>query len=581
MSVKTVSSQADAANPLGYEKEGKLLVGFAIPCIISMLVTSLYNIVDQIFIGQGVGLLGNAATNIAFPLSIACTAIALLLGIGSATNFSLQLGAGNEKRSAEYAGNGLCLMALFGTVLMAVTLLFLTPMLKFFGATPDVLPYAEAYTRITALGFPFLIMNTGMSKLILADGSPRYSMMSMLIGALINTVLDPLFIFGLDMGMTGAALATILGQIASFCISIRYLFHFKSVPFSRGCFTIDGDRTRKIFSYGASACFNQIAMAVVQIVLNNTLAHYGALSIYGSDIPLACAGIISKVNMIFMSFVIGISQGVQPIIGFNYGAALYRRVKKSYLLALAVATGLSLAAFACFQLFPRQIISIFGTGSEMYYQFSERYFRIYMFLTLINGIQPVTSNFFNSIGKARLGVFMSLTRQILFLLPLIVIFPLFMGIDGVMYAGPIADGAAAIVLASGEAVKKYNLKPMAKLVSWGQGGVDPKIMGVGPVPASRQAMQKAGLTIDDIDLVEANEAFAAQSIAVARELHFDMSKVNVNGGAISIGHPVGASGARIIVTLLHEMLKRDDAKKGLATLCIGGGQGVATIFEKC
>ena len=419
MSVKTVSSQADAANPLGYEKEGKLLVGFAIPCIISMLVTALYNIVDQIFIGQGVGLLGNAATNIAFPLSIACTAIALLLGIGSATNFSLQLGAGNEKRSAEYAGNGLCLMALFGTVLMAVTLLFLTPMLKFFGATPDVLPYAEAYTRITALGFPFLIMNTGMSKLILADGSPRYSMMSMLIGALINTVLDPLFIFGFSMGMTGAALATILGQIASFCISMRYLFHFKSVPFSRGCFTID--------------------------VLNNTLAHYGALSIYGSDIPLACAGIISKVNMIFMSFVIGISQGVQPIIGFNYGAALYRRVKKSYLLALAVATGLSLAAFACFQLFPRQIISIFGTGSEMYYQFSERYFRIYMFLTLINGIQPVTSNFFNSIGKARLGVFMSLTRQILFLLPLIVIFPLFMGIDGVMYAGPIADGAAAIV----------------------------------------------------------------------------------------------------------------------------------------
>lgn len=186
-------------------------------------------------------------------------------------------------------------------------------------------------------------------------------------------------------------------------------------------------------------------MAVVQIVLNNTLAHYGALSYLRQRIPLACAGIISKVNMIFMSFVIGISQGVQPIIGFNYGAALYRRVKKSYLLALAVATVLSLAAFACFQLFPRQIISIFGTGSEMYYQFSERYFRIYMFLTLINGIQPVTSNFFNSIGKARLGVFMSLTRQILFLLPLIVIFPLFMGIDGVMYAGPIADGAAAII----------------------------------------------------------------------------------------------------------------------------------------
>ena len=445
MSVKTVSSQADAANPLGYEKEGKLLVGFAIPCIISMLVTSLYNIVDQIFIGQGVGLLGNAATNIAFPLSIACTAIALLLGIGSATNFSLQLGAGNEKRSAEYAGNGLCLMALFGTVLMAVTLLFLTPMLKFFGATTDVLPYAEAYTRITAIGFPFLIANTGMSKLILADGSPRYSMISMLIGAVVNTILDPVFIFVLNMGMTGAALATIIGQMISFCISLRYMFHFKTIRLTKDSFHVTGRHCRNIFMLGASACFNQIAMTVVQIVMNNTLAHYGAQSVYGGDIPLACSGIITKVNMIFMSFVIGISQGTQPVIGFNYGAKKYRRVSNTYLLALSAASVLSVIAFICFQVFPRQIISAFGNGSELYFQFSERYFRIYMFLTIINGIQPVTSNFFNSIGKSRLGVFMSLTRQILFLLPLIVIFPIFMGIDGVMYAGPIADGAAAVV----------------------------------------------------------------------------------------------------------------------------------------
>ena len=437
--------QAEAANPLGFEREGKLLVNFAVPCIISMLVTSLYNIVDQVFIGQGVGMLGNAATNIAFPLSIACTAIALLLGIGSATNFSLHLGAGDEKGSAQYAGTGLVLMGLMGTALFLVTVLFLTPMLKFFGATMDVLPYAQQYTFITAFGFPFLIANTGISKLILADGSPNYSMMSMLVGAIVNTVLDPLFIFGFGMGMRGAALATIIGQIVSFCISVRYLFHCKTVRLTKDCFRLSAERARKIFSYGASACFNQIAMAVVQIVMNNTLAHYGALSVYGSDIPLACAGIISKVNMIFMSFVIGISQGVQPIIGFNYGARLYRRVKKSYLLALGTATVLSLIAFLCFQLFPRQIISIFGNGSELYFQFSERYFRIYMFLTIINGIQPVTSNFFNSIGKAQLGVFMSLTRQILFLLPLIVIFPIFFGIDGVMYAGPIADAAAAVV----------------------------------------------------------------------------------------------------------------------------------------
>ena len=226
---KKANTVNEQDNPLGYEKESKLLVGFAIPCIISMLVTALYNIVDQIFIGQGVGMLGNAATNIAFPLSTSCTAISLLLGIGSATNFSLKLGAGEEKESAEYAGNGICLMAIFGIALFAVTTIFLTPMLKFFGATSEVLPYAQEYTRITAIGFPFLIANTGMSKLILADGSPRYSMTSMLVGAIVNTILDPIFIFGLHMGMRGAALATIIGQIVSFCISLRYMFHFKTI----------------------------------------------------------------------------------------------------------------------------------------------------------------------------------------------------------------------------------------------------------------------------------------------------------------------------------------------------------------
>lgn len=432
-------------NPLGYKKESTLLINFAIPCIISMLVTALYNIVDQIFIGQGIGMLGNAATNIAFPLSTTCTAISLLLGIGSATNFSLHLGAGEKHLSEKYAGNGIFLMAVCGTALFLITTIFLTPMLKFFGATTDVLPYAKAYTRITAFGFPFLIANTGMSKLILADGSPRYSMTSMLVGAIVNTILDPIFIFIFNMGMTGAALATITGQIISFCISLRYMFHFKNIKLSRDSFNIKWCYCKNILILGASACFNQIAMTIVQIVMNNTLSRYGAQSIYGGDIPLACAGIITKVNMIFMSFVIGISQGTQPVIGFNYGARKYKRVKNTYLLALVAASFLSLIAFFCFQVFPRQIISVFGNGSELYFQFSERYFRIYMFLTLINGIQPVTSNFFNSIGKSSLGVLLSLTRQILFLLPLIVIFPIFMGIDGVMYAGPIADAAAAIV----------------------------------------------------------------------------------------------------------------------------------------
>lgn len=338
-------------NPLGYENEAHLLTTFAIPCIISMLVTALYNIVDQIFIGHGVGMLGNAATNIAFPLSTACTAISLLLGIGSATSFSLKLGAGNEKKSAEAAGNGICLMAIFGVALFLVTTIFLTPMLKAFGATDKVLPFAQEYTRITAIGFPFLIANTGMSKLIMADGSPRYSMISMLTGAIINTILDPILIFGLDMGMRGAALATITGQIISFAISLRYMFHFKTIHLTRESFVMRGEPCGNIFRFGASACFNQIAMAIVQVVMNNTLSRYGAQSVYGGDIPLACSGIISKVNMIFMAIVIGISQGTQPIIGFNYGAGKYRRVRKTYLLALAAASALSVVAFAAFQIF--------------------------------------------------------------------------------------------------------------------------------------------------------------------------------------------------------------------------------------
>lgn len=435
----------DKNNPLGYEKESKLLVRFAIPCIISMLVTALYNIVDQIFIGQGVGMLGNAATNIAFPLSTSCTALSLLIGIGGASNFSLELGAREEERAAKSAGNAMTMMAISGIALFAATTIFLTPMLRFFGAQSDVLPYAQTYTRIIAIGFPFLIANTGISKLILADGSPKYSMMSMLTGAVVNTILDPIFIFAFHMGMAGAALATIIGQMISFSISLRYVFHFQNIQLKKESFQLEAGCCKNIFSLGASACFNQIAITIVQIVMNNTLSHYGEISIYGSAIPLACAGIITKVNMIFMSMVIGISQGTQPIVGFNYGAEKYGRVKRTYLLALVTATVLSFFAFLCFQIFPRQIIAVFGQGSETYFAFAERYFRIYLFLTIMNGIQPVTSNFFTSIGKARLGVFMSLTRQIIFLLPLIVIFPIFMGIDGVMYAGPIADAAAAIV----------------------------------------------------------------------------------------------------------------------------------------
>ena len=432
-------------NPLGVEKPGKLLVKFAVPSIIAMLVSALYNIVDQIFIGQSVGMLGNAATNVAFPLSTVCTAIALLLGIGGAANFNLSMGAREEKRASGFIGGSIVLLITCGVVLMLVVRIFLNPMMHAFGATPDVLEYALTYTGITSFGFPFLIFSTGASNLIRADGSPKFSMACVLVGAVINTILDPLFIFGFNMGMAGAALATILGQIVSALFAAYYLiFRFKTTRLRKDAFQVTWSKSRAIMGLGAAACFNQLAMMAVQIALNNVLTYYGALSVYGSEIPLAVVGIIMKVNMIFMSIIIGIAQGLQPISSFNYGAQKYGRVRETYRKAITAATIISICAFLAFQLFPRQIIGIFGAGSEEYFHFAERCFRIFLLFTFVNGIQPVTSNFFSSIGKATKGIWLSLTRQIIFLLPLVLILPVFLGIDGVMYAGPVADGMAAL-----------------------------------------------------------------------------------------------------------------------------------------
>ena len=432
-------------NPLATERIGKLIAKFAIPAIISMLVSSLYNIVDQIFIGQGVGMLGNAATNIAFPVSIICTATALLLGIGSASNYNLESGAGNSKKASQIVGTGLAVLIISGISIGIIVLVFLDPLLHLFGVTPDVLPFAQDYTGITAFGIPFLVLTTGGNHLIRADRSPTYSMACMLTGAIINTILDPLFIFGFHWGIKGAAWATVIGQVISGFLVILYFCKFRNLELTRDMLRPKGAMLKAIASLGLAACINQIAMAIVQITMNNTLRHYGASSIYGTDIPLECVGVISKVNMVFMAICIGISQGCQPIWGFNYGAGRFSRVRKTFVMAFKISLLVGIIFFLCFQFFPRQLVSVFGTGSEEYFHFAERYFRIFMLMTFINGIQPMSSGFFTSIGEARLGIVVSLTRQVIFLLPLILIFPLFMGIDGVMYAGPIADGAAAAV----------------------------------------------------------------------------------------------------------------------------------------
>ena len=439
--------QSTQNNPLGVEKINKLLRQFAVPSIVSMLVGSLYNIVDQFFIGQRVGELGNAATNIAFPLSTSCLALALLLGIGGSSAFNLAMGGGDHKQAVNIIGNAAVLLAVCGVILAVITELFTGPLLKFFGSPEDVLPYALEYTRVTAIGFPFLLLSTGGGHLIRADGRPKITMVCNLTGAIINTILDAAFIFGMDMGMTGAALATIIGQFVSGSLAVWFLAHCKSVKIGWKNLRIRVVYAKRIASLGMAPCSNQLAMMVVQIIMNQSLKYYGAQSIYGENIPIACAGIISKVNMLFMSFVIGLSQGLQPIVSFNYGAGRKKRVKKAYIKAISVGAILALIAFLAFQIFPRQIISIFGRGSELYFSFSVNYFHIFLFFTFVNFLQPITSNFFTAIGKPKTGSFLALTRQIIFLLPLLLIFPLLSGIDGIMYAGPVADCLAAVVSA--------------------------------------------------------------------------------------------------------------------------------------
>ena len=409
------------------------------------MVASLYNIVDQIFIGRGIGINGNAATNVAFPLTTICVSISLFLGLGGASIYSISLGQGNKKKAADMIGNTIVLAIVFSLIFSIVVRVFVKKFMIMFGATQEVLQYAIDYTSITSIGFIPFVFSTVMSHIIRADGSPKYSMFSVLIGAAVNIILDPIFIFKFNMGISGAALATIIGQFISFFITLRYVFKFKNITFNRYSFNLYSENVLKIFSLGASGGINQFSMMIVQITMNNVLSYYGTLSIYGGNIPLAVSGIIAKINMLIMAFIIGSGQGSQPIIGFNYGAKNYDRVIETYKLTVSITTIVALISFLIFQIFPRQVVSIFGDGSELYFQFAERYMRVYMALMIVNGIQPVSGTFFTSIGKAFKGAFIAMTRQLLFLLPLIIILPRIFGIDGIMYAGPIADGIALIV----------------------------------------------------------------------------------------------------------------------------------------
>lgn len=452
-------------NVLGTERVGKLMAKFAIPSIVAMMVSAVYNMADQLFIGNAVGTLGNAATSVAFPLSMLCTSLALMFGIGGASSFNLSMGEGKTEDAPYYVGNAITMLLSVGVLLFVLTEIFLTPMLLGFGSSASVLPLAKQYVSITAIGFPFLIITVGGGHLIRADGSPRMTMICNASGAIINIILDALFVLVFRWGMVGAAVATIIGQIFSGILAISYLTHYRTVKVEKRHLIPRKSYLLKIMSLGVASFCNQLAMMIVQITVNNLLRYYGAQSPYGEDIPIACAGIVTKVNQLYFSVIIGLSQGSQPIESYNYGARKFHRVKEAYRLAIMVGGSVSLIAFALFQFFPRQILALFQSGSEEYFAFGIKYFKIFLFFTWLNCMQPITSTFFTSIGKAYKGTFLALTRQIIFLLPLFLILPKFMGIDGILYAGPIGD-ALAFCVAVGMVIREMNhINQLEKQVS--------------------------------------------------------------------------------------------------------------------
>lgn len=436
---------SQSKSPFATEPIGRLIVKFAVPCVISLLVNSLYNIVDQIFIGWGVGYLGNGATNVVFPITIIALALSMMIGDGGAAYLSLKLGEGDVASAKKGVGNAIVMVPAVSILLLVVFLIFIDPILTLFGATEALRPYALEYGCIIGIGLPFTMIPTALNSMIRADGSPKYAMFSMVLGAVINTVFDPIFIFVLHMGVQGAAIATVMGQVASFVVSIIYITRFKTFHFDKVMFRLKRRVCQNILTLGISSFITQIAITIVMALTNNLLAAYGAASVYGPEIPLTAMGIVMKVNQILISILVGIATGAQPIIGYNYGAKNFERVKKAFDIALVASEIVSVIAFLVFQFAPMSVVSVFGSEEGLYNEFAVMSFRIFLMLCPLTGFQTVAAIYLQAIGKPVKSAILSLSRQIIFFVPTIIILPLFLGVTGVLWTGPVADGLAFVL----------------------------------------------------------------------------------------------------------------------------------------
>ena len=421
------------------EPVGKLILKFAVPFVTALLVSSLYNIVDQIFIGHGVGYLGNAATNVVYPITIIAQAIALLIGDGCAAYLSICLGKKDYENARKSAGNALTLMIISAIAVFLFFFYTKDHILWLFGATKNNIQYAEEYFSFILIGLPFYMLGGGLPCMIRADGSPRFAMIATLIGCIMNVILDPIAIFVLHMGMKGAAIATALGQIVSAVLCVSYMFHAKSFKLTKNDLILKCSVLQKSLPMGVSSFLTQVSIMVNTTVMNNVLVAYGASSRYGADIPLSVVGIVQKVFGIMISFTVGIAAGFQPIVGYNYGAGKYERVKKLYKTMMIAEAAVGLAATILFECFPLQIIQLFGAQEGLYNEYAIIAFRVYFIASILCCIQKGTAIFMQALGKPTISMGLSLLRDFILCVPLILLLPLKFGIYGPLFSAPISD----------------------------------------------------------------------------------------------------------------------------------------------
>ncbi len=439
---------------LGEEKIPKLLLKFSIPCVMGLLIGALYNIIDQIFIGNSeLGYLGNAATGVSFPVICIANAFAWCIGDGAASYLSICSGRQDSERAHKCVGTGITVSTIISLVLAVVCLLFAEPLMRLFGASDQTLSMAVEYFRIIAALFPCYLLLSIMNSMIRADGSPAYAMAAMLSGAVINIILDPVFIFLLKWGIAGAAWATALGQVVSFLMCAVYFLRPKCFKLSLRSFVPDGNVLKDVVSLGSATFVAQISIVVMALVCNMTLAHYGALSKYGQDIPISVFSIQTKVYTVVCNIVTGIVLGGQPIFGYNYGAGKLDRVRKTYRIVLLSSVTVGLIATAIFQFCPEIVINLFGAGDALYMEFAGKTFRIYLSLLTVTCLVKMTTVFFQSIGKSGFAMVSSLVRDILCFTPLAIFLSAGLesksggsGIDGILMAAPLSDAVAAVVI---------------------------------------------------------------------------------------------------------------------------------------